>query len=304
MKIYQSIDDFSCTADTVVTIGTFDGVHEGHKIIIKRVIEITKNESKESVLLTFSPHPRNVLFPEGDNLTLLNTDQEKIKQLEELGIDHLIIQDFTKDFSRIKPVNFIRDVLINKLRMKYMIVGYDHHFGRNREGSFEELNNLSLLYSFSLERVQAQVKNNITISSTKIRNMLLNGDVKKANMFLGEDYSISGKVVHGEKIGRTIGFPTANILFEKNKLIPKCGVYVVKVIIDHLKYFGMLNIDCNTHKLEVHIFNFSKDIYDKKITIKLIERLRDNKKFDSLNELKSQLIKDKDHCNKFLELKQ
>ena len=304
MKIYQSIDDFSCTSDTVVTIGTFDGVHEGHKIIIKRVIEITKNESKESVLLTFSPHPRNVLFPEGDNLTLLNTDQEKIKQLEELGIDHLIIQDFTKDFSRIKPVNFIRDVLINKLRMKYMIVGYDHHFGRNREGSFEELNNLSLLYSFSLERVQAQVKNNITISSTKIRNMLLNGDVKKANMFLGEDYNISGKVVHGEKIGRTIGFPTANILFEKNKLIPKCGVYVVKVIIDHLKYFGMLNIDCNTHKLEVHIFNFSKDIYDKKITIKLIERLRDNKKFDSLNELKSQLIKDKDHCNKFLELKQ
>ena len=304
MKIYQSIDDFSCTADTVVTIGTFDGVHEGHKIIIKRVIEITKNESKESVLLTFSPHPRNVLFPEGDNLTLLNTDQEKIKQLEELGIDHLIIQDFTKDFSRIKPVNFIRDVLINKLRMKYMIVGYDHHFGRNREGSFEELNNLSLLYSFSLERVQAQVKNNITISSTKIRNMLLNGDVKKANMFLGEDYSISGKVVHGEKIGRTIGFPTANILFEKNKLIPKCGVYVVKVIIDHLKHFGMLNIDCNTNKLEVHIFNFSKDIYGKKITIKLIERLRDNKKFDSLNELKSQLIKDKDHCNKFLELKQ
>ena len=304
MKIYQSIDDFSCTADTVVTIGTFDGVHEGHKIIIKRLIEITKNESKESVLLTFSPHPRNVLFPEGDNLTLLNTDQEKIKQLEELGIDHLIIQNFTKDFSRIKPVNFIRDILINKLRMKYMIVGYDHHFGRNREGSFEELNNLSLLYSFSLERVQAQVKNNITISSTKIRNMLLNGDVKKANMFLGKDYSISGKVVHGEKIGRTIGFPTANILFEKNKLIPKCGVYVVKVIIDHLKYFGMLNIDCNTHKLEVHIFNFSKDIYDKKITIKLIERLRDNKKFDSLNELKSQLIKDKDNCNKFLELKQ
>ena len=304
MKIYQSIDDFSCTSDTVVTIGTFDGVHEGHKIIIKRVIEITKNESKESVLLTFSPHPRNVLFPEGDNLTLLNTDQEKIKKLEELGIDHLIIQDFTKDFSRIKPVNFIRDILINKLRMKYMIVGYDHHFGRNREGSFEELNDLSLLYSFSLERVQAQVKNNITISSTKIRNMLLNGDVKKANMFLGEDYSISGKVVHGEKIGRTIGFPTANILFKKNKLIPKCGVYVVKVIIDHLKYFGMLNIDCNTHKLEVHIFNFSKDIYDKKITIKLIERLRDNNKFDSLNELKSQLIKDKDNCNKFLELKQ
>ena len=303
MKIYQSIDDFSCTSDTVVTIGTFDGVHQGHKSIIKRVIEITKNESKESVLLTFSPHPRNVLFPEGDNLTLLNTDQEKIKQLEELGIDHLIIQDFTKDFSRIKPVNFIRDILINKLRMKYMIVGYDHHFGRNREGSFEELNKLSLLYSFSLERVKAQVKNNITISSTKIRNMLLNGDIKKANMFLGQDYSISGKVVHGEKIGRTIGFPTANILFAKNKLIPKCGVYVVKVIIDHLKCFGMLNIDCNTHKLEVHIFDLSEDIYDKKITIKLIERLRDNKKFNSLNELKSQLIKDKDNCNKFLELK-
>ena len=234
---------------------------------------------------------------------MLNTDQEKIKQLEELGVDHLIIQNFTKEFSRIKPVNFIRDILINKLRMKHMIVGYDHHFGRNREGSFEELNNLSLVYSFNIERVKAQIKNNTTISSTKIRNFLLDGNINQANMLLGDDYSISGKVVHGEKIGRTIGFSTANILFEKYKLTPKCGVYVVKVIVDNLKCFGMLNIDCNTPKVEVHIFNFSQDIYDESITIKLIERLRDNKNFESLDELKSQLIKDENNCRKLLNLK-
>ena len=292
MDIHHSISNFPSNLKTVLTIGTFDGIHKGHRYILQSLISESKRLGFSSVLLTFNPHPRNVLFPQGQDLKLLNTIDEKVLELQNIGIDHLIIHEFTKDFSRISPVNFIRDILVSKLNMQHMIVGYDHHFGRNREGSFEELQQLSDLYNFSLQKIEAHEFKDIKISSTKVRKALLEGNVHHAYNLLGYYYILSGVVLHGNKLGRKIGFPTANIEVDKNKLIPKPGVYVVKVSIEAQIYFGMLNIDIRTEKIEVHIFDFSEFIYDKIIQVYLISRLRDGKKMDSLEDLKSELIND------------
>ena len=296
MKIYHSIKEFPSDINTIVTIGTFDGVHKGHKEIVGRLNSTAKKEGLESVLLTFYPHPRHVLFPDDQKLKLINTIEEKTEALRKTGLQHFIIQEFDVDFSRIKSVNFIRDLLVNKLNMKRMVVGYDHHFGKNREGTFENLLSLSELYDFKLDKIAPQNIGDITISSTKIRNAIIDGDIEKANSYLSCNFSLSGVVEKGNGIGSSINFPTANIKVEnKWKILPKDGVYAVKIFAENQQYFGMLNIGSrptiadDKHVVEVHIFDFNSTIYNLDIQVEFIKRIRSEKKFNSLEELQSQL---------------
>ena len=303
VKVYTNIEDFKSIPNPVVTTGTFDGVHLGHQKIISRLKEIAKTENGETVLLTFYPHPRMVLFPDDNELKMLNTQQEKIALLEQYGIDHLIIYPFTKEFSRLTSVEFVRNILVNTIQTKRLVIGYNHHFGRNREGSFEHLKEYGPLYGFDVEEIPAKDIDSIEISSTKIRNALLSGDVKTANNYLGHNFSITGKVVGGKKLGRTLGYPTANIdINDKYKIIPADGVYAVNVIHDGKIFEGMLNIGNNPtvegkgRSIEVNIFNFDKEIYGDDATIIFIERLRDEVKFNGLEQLKEQLAKDKENA--------
>ena len=292
MKVYHSIKDFPSNIKTIVTIGTFDGVHKGHKVILEKMNKIASQKDLQSVILTFSPHPRQVLYPENQNIRLLNTLEEKKHLLETNSLDHIVIQNFTKDFSRTKSVNFIRDYLVNKLNMKHMVIGYNHQFGKNREGDYNNLLELSSLYAFEIEKIGVQLIDDIKVSSTKIRNFLIQGNISTANNLLGYYYGFSAKVVHGDKLARKINFPTANLQVCSEKLIPKCGVYAVKIYISQKQYIGMCNIACVNLKIEVHIFDFSKNIYGNTIKIKFIERLRDEMKLNSLEKLKKQLEKD------------
>ncbi len=299
MKVYTSIEDFKDVKNPVVTTGTFDGVHLGHQKIISRLKDAAKEENGETVLLTFYPHPRMVLFPEDNELKLLNTQQEKIELLEKYGIDHLIIYPFTREFSRLTSVEFVRNILVNKIKTKRLIIGYNHHFGRNREGSFEHLKEYGPLYGFEVEEIPAKDIEHIEISSTKIRKALQTGDVKTAATYLGHPYTLSGKVVEGLKLGRTIGYPTANIVVNDiYKLIPADGIYAVKLKHVGKMYGGMLSIGNNPtvkgkgRSIEVNIFDFNQTIYGDSVTVYFIERLRDEIKFNSLEELKTQLAKD------------
>ncbi|HEY0031330.1 MAG TPA: bifunctional riboflavin kinase/FAD synthetase [Bacteroidia bacterium] len=307
MKVYTHIDDFKDVRNPVVTTGTFDGVHLGHQKIISRLKVVAAEEQGETVLLTFYPHPRMVLFPDDNELKLLNTQEEKIKLLEAYGIDHLIIYPFTKEFSRLTSVEFVRNILVNSIHTKRLVIGYNHHFGRNREGSFEHLKEFGPLYGFEVEEISAEDIDNIEISSTKIRNALLEGDVETASAYLGHHYSLTGNVRGGQQLGRTIGYPTANIVVEdKYKLIPADGVYAVQVEHKGTNYGGMLNIGNNPtiegkgRSIEVNIFDFDKDIYGDDATIYFIKRLRDEAKFNGLNELKAALAKDKENSLKAL----
>ena len=307
MKVYTQIEDFRNIKNPVVTTGTFDGVHLGHQKIISRLIGVAKEEQGETVLLTFYPHPRMVLFPDDNELKLLNTQQEKIRLLENYGIDHLIIYPFTKEFSRLTSVEFVRNILVNRLQTKRLVIGYNHHFGRNREGSFEHLKEFGPVYGFDVEEIPAKDIDHIEISSTKIRQALQAGDVSVAAIYLGHTYSVNGKVVQGKQLGRTIGYPTANILMEdKYKLIPADGVYAVKVELNGVMYQGMLNVGNNPtiegkgRSLEVNIFDFDQNIYGDEATIYFIERLRDEVKFNGLDQLKAALAKDKVNALKIL----
>ena len=307
MKVYTQIEDFRNIKNPVVTTGTFDGVHLGHQKIISRLIDVAKEEQGETVLLTFYPHPRMVLFPDDNELKLLNTQQEKIRLLEKYGIDHLIIHPFTKEFSRLTSVEFVRNILVNSIHTKRLVIGYNHHFGRNREGSFEHLKEFGPVYGFDVEEIPAKDIDHIEISSTKIRQALQAGEVEVAATYLGHTYSVSGKVVQGKQLGRTIGYPTANILMEdKYKLIPADGVYAVKVEHNGGMYHGMLNLGNNPtiegkgRSLEVNIFDFDQNIYGDEATIYFIERLRDEVKFNGLDELKAALAKDKVNALKIL----
>lgn len=309
MQVYHSIEDFPSEINTIITIGTFDGVHKGHKKVIKKLNDIVKKEGLESVLLTFYPHPRHILYPDDQQLKLLNTIDERIEELRKSGLQHFVIHEFTKAFSRTQSVNFIRDLLVNKLRMKHMVVGYNHHFGRNREGSYNDLKELSELYNFELEEIPAQNEGDVTISSTKVRELLLVGNVEKAAAYLGYCYPINGKVVQGNAIGRTLGFPTANILVtDKWKLIPADGVYAVRVKLGKKQFYGMLNIGErptlleNEHRIEVHIFDFSADIYGSAIKVEFVKRIRKEKQFENLELLKKQLQIDQNNCIKFFGL--
>lgn len=300
MKVYRNIEEFRPNTNTVATIGTFDGVHTGHHVIISRVKQLSPELHGESVIITFSPHPQLVLHPEEKNITILTTDEEKINLLEQHGIDHLIIIPFTKEFAAISYLDFIKDVLIDKLHVKKLVIGYDHHFGNNREGELKHLVNYGKQYNFEVEDIPAQKVDDVAVSSTKIRKALMEGDMPTANKFLGYQYFFKGKVVKGEGIGRTLGFPTANIeINHPIKLLPGHGVYAVLVDFKGRNYKGMMDIgmrptfDGIRPVIEVNIFNFDESIYYESLTVTVVERLRSDIKFPSIEELKVQLSKDK-----------
>ncbi len=307
MKVYQGIDEFTPLTHAVSTIGTFDGVHAGHQTIISRLCEMATHEKGESVVLTFFPHPRMVLQPDDNNLKLLTTMSERIELLKKSGVGHLIIQPFDKDFSRQSAVEFVRDILVNKIGTKTLVIGYDHHFGRNREGSYKDLEEMSPIYGFRLEEIPKHVINELAVSSTKIRNALLTGDILTANNLLGHDFTLNGKVVDGDKIGRTLGFPTANIsIAEQYKLIPSTGIYAVHVKVGDEMLKGMLYIGYRPVvqgkrlSIEVNIFDFNRNIYNENITVFLKAKVRDDIHLSSLEELKKKMTEDKEVATKLL----
>ena len=299
MEVIRDIASFPQLSDPVVTSGTFDGVHIGHQKILKRVIERAKERNGQSVVITYWPHPRLVLFPDDNKLKLLSTIDERIEQLRSFGIDYLLIIPFTKAFSRTSSRTFITEILVKALNTKLLVIGYDHRFGKNREGSFENLKARSQQYGFEVEEIPRQDIDDVGVSSTKIRKALENGDIETANLYLGRKYSISSTVVEGDKIGRTIGFPTANLAVpEPPKLIPADGVYAVYAHIQGKKYPAMMNIGMRPTvagkklTLEVHILDFNQNIYGQSIKVELVEHLRNERMFGSLEELKAQLAKD------------
>ncbi|MGV3629582.1 MAG: bifunctional riboflavin kinase/FAD synthetase [Bacteroidota bacterium] len=309
MKVHYSFDEISAIKNPVLTIGTFDGVHVGHQKILKRLNEEARRNGGESVLFTFHPHPRLVLDPGNTELKILQTQEEKIRKLERMGLDHLIIYPFTKDFSNTKAEDFIREFLVEKLHVHTIVVGYDHQFGKNREGSLEHLVKLSAVYPFKVIEIPAHEIDEVNVSSTKIRKALVNGDIEIANKYLNEAYEISGKVVHGKQLGRTIGFPTANIAVEEShKLVPKIGVYAVRVMLEDKKIrYGMMNIGVNptvtdekSIKIEVCIFDFNETIYNQEISVYLLKRTRDEKRFGSLDELTQAIHNDELEIRTFL----
>jgi riboflavin kinase/FMN adenylyltransferase len=302
----QNISNFSTTEKTYVTIGTFDGVHFGHQHIIEKLVLEAKKANKISVLLTFFPHPRMVLQKE-NNLELINTIEERAELLKKTGLDYLIIHPFSKEFSRMTALEFVRDLLVNKLNISKLIIGYDHHFGKNREGNIVQLTEYSYLYDFVVEEIPAQDIDDVSVSSTKIRRALALGNIETANNYLGYNFMLSGVVVNGKQLGGKIGFPTANIdVKETYKLIPKTGVYVVKSTINNKTVFGMMNIgnrptvDGNHQTIEVHFFDFNIDLYHKILTIELLHFLRDEKKFNSLDLLIIQIKKDEQSARTYI----
>lgn len=299
MKIYQSLNEFKPSRKTIVTLGTFDGVHLGHNVILDKICKIAKQENLESVLLTFFPHPRLIVSNDSE-IKMLNTMAEKAILLEQKGIQNFIIHPFDKLFSELSPREFVEQVLIKQLNIQKIIIGYDHKFGKNRAADFNDLIAFGKEFGFEVEEISAKQINEVSVSSTKIRNSLLEGNISLANAYLGYSYMLSGIVVKGNQLGRTIGFPTANIEISENyKLIPKNGVYIVSAILNNQTIFGMMNIGIkptlgdNVPTIEVHLLNFSEDIYGQKIQVNVIERLRDEQKFESFEALKSQLEIDK-----------
>lgn len=290
-----------------MTIGTFDGIHIGHQKILGDLIRSAKEQNTKSVVLTFFPHPRMVL-QKNVNIELLNTIEEKSKLLEKMGLDYLIIHPFSKEFSRLTALDFVRDILVNQLNITKLIIGYDHHFGKNREGNIDQLREYSHLYDFEVEEIPAQDIDDVSVSSTKIRNALHEGRLKTANKYLGYSFMIHGTVVNGKKLGGKIGFPTANIdVKEEYKLIPKTGVYVIQSEIEGTRYFGMMNIgyrptvDGKHQTIEAHFFDFEGDLYDQFLKIEFLYFLRDERKFDSVEELITQLKEDQENAHSFLE---
>ena len=306
MKVIQSIAAFNSSEKTIVTIGTFDGIHIGHQKILKNLIRTANNEGKKSVLLTFFPHPRMVLQKE-NKILLLNTIKEKSGLLEKMGLDYLIIHPFSREFSRLTALDFVRDILVNKLNTSRLIIGYDHHFGKNREGNIHQLKEYSLLYDFKVEEIPAQDIDDVSVSSTKIRTALKDGNLKTANNYLGYHYMLNGTVVSGKKLGGTIGFPTANLeIKEPYKLVPKTGVYIIKTHINTVLYTGIMNIGFNPtvlgkhQTIEAHLFDFNEDLYGKEIMIEFIYFLREEHKFKSIEELVVQLNIDKENAISYL----
>ena len=307
MKVFTSIPDYPFENKSIVTIGTFDGVHLGHRVILKRMKEIAKKTKGKSVLLTFFPHPRHVLHKDNQDMKLITTLQEKQDLINQAGLDNLVIHEFTKKFSRIKPVNFVRDILVEQLNVHTLVIGYDHHFGRNREGSIQELTVLADLYDFNIEKIDPQYFEDVTVSSSKIRKLIEKGEMVKAKQYLGYEFMLNGKVIKGNSLGKTINFPTANIVVEnKWKILPADGVYAVKIVLEAKEYKGMMNIGQkptvggNDKSLEVNIFDFNQDIYGKGIEIRFVKRIRDERKFENLLGLKKQLLIDRNKARKIL----
>lgn len=298
MKIVHSIQDFKTSKPTVATIGTYDGVHLGHQKIIQQIAHCAEMLDAESLVLTFFPHPRTIL-QEGTVMKQLNTIEEKIELLAQQGIDHLVIHPFDKEFSRLRAEEFVKEILVDTFHVKKIIIGYDHRFGRNRTANIEDLIAFGNTYGFEVEQISVEEINEVSISSTKIRAALEDGNIDLANTFLGYPYSLTGTVQKGQQLGRTIGFPTANIeQIADYKLIPQNGVYVAQSIINNQTVYGMMNIgnrptvDGTRQTIEIHFFSFNQDLYGQNITVSLIHRLRDEHKFDGIEALKNQLHAD------------
>ena len=306
MKIYRSIEEYDEDKRSVVTIGTFDGIHLGHQEILSRLIESSKNKDLNSVVLTFFPHPR-IILNKYNEVKMIDTLDEKIIHLNEIGIDSLIIHPFDRNFSLLSANQFIKDFLVDKLKIKHIIIGYDHRFGKGREASVTDLKNYANDYDFTVEEIKAQEIEKITVSSTKIRNSINQGDIKTTEKYLGRYFNLTGKVVKGDGLGKKINYPTANIFIEETyKIIPKDGVYLVETIIKDKLFKGMMNIGhrptigTKVKSIEVHLFNFNEDIYGQVISIKMISKIRDEKKFSSIQALKEQLVKDENYCLKLI----
>jgi len=299
LKLFHSINDFQSTKKTILTLGTFDGVHIGHKKILERITQNTENGKHESLVLTFFPHPRMVL-QEKSEIRLLNTIGEKIKLLEATGIENLVVHPFNESFSRLTAEEFVHTILVEKFQIQKIIIGHDHRFGRNRTANIDDLIAFGIEYGFEVEQISAEEIQDVSVSSTKIRKALNEGNMALANEYLGYSYFLNGTVVKGKQLGRTIGFPTANIHIEEEyKLIPKIGVYVVKATVNEETVFGMMNIGFNPtvsgdkQTIEVHLFDFDKDIYDQNIEVSLLHYIREEQKFSSVEALKAQLGQDK-----------
>ena len=306
MKKNINFTNYNNSNATIVTIGTFDGVHIGHQKIIKRLVDIAHKKHLNSVVLTFFPHPRMVLQNNND-IKLLNTIEERETILSDLGLDYLVVKTFTKKFANLSAEEFVKNILVDKLNAKHIIIGYDHRFGKGRSANIDDLKSFGKQYDFEVEEISVQDIEDVSVSSTKIRNALNDGDILTANTYLGYNFYITGKVVKGKGLGRKIGFPTANLeIAEDYKLIPKNGVYVIKTSIENKLVYGMMNIGMNptvngTKKtIEAHFFNFNNDIYNQTLKIEFVARLRDEQKFESVELLKKQLKLDEKNAKVFI----
>ncbi|MGO4818375.1 bifunctional riboflavin kinase/FAD synthetase [Flavobacterium sp. W22_SRS_FP1] len=307
MKIFNSILDFSTTKKTILTLGTFDGVHFGHRKILERVLQNAENNKYESLVLTFFPHPRMILEKKS-NIKLLNTISEKTDLLEKIGIQNLVIHPFDESFSRLTAEEFVRSVLVDQFNIHKIIIGHDHRFGKDRTANIDDLIRFGKQYGFEVEQISVQEINEISVSSTKIRKALSEGNMTLANKYLGYNYFLTGTVFKGKQLGRTIGFPTANLKIKEDyKLIPKNGVYIVKSIIDQKIVFGMMNIGFNPTvagedlSIEIHYFDFSSDLYNQEISVSILHYIRPEEKFNSVDLLKVQLEKDKTFALEYLD---
>lgn len=307
MKIYHHIDEFTPVKNAVVTIGTFDGVHLGHRKIIARIKELADATGGETVILTFFPHPRMILHPEDESLKLINTIDEKAQLLEQLGVDHLIITPFSRDFSNQTAEEYIRDVLVKQIGTKTIVIGYDHRFGKDRQGGLQDLLRLAPAYGFEVVEIPEQDVNDVAISSTRIRTALLDNDIYIANECLGYPFFITGKVIRGDQLGRELGYPTANLMIEEQyKLIPANGIFAVKVQVNNSEHTGMAyighrpTVNGMTRNIEVNIFDFDADIYNQQLRMEFLHFVRGDIKFSSLEALTVQLAKDKEDVQALL----
>ena len=308
MTSFNNIDEFNSTDYTILTIGTFDGVHLGHQKVLERLTKEAKNNNLKSTVLTFFPHPRTVLNP-NKPLKLINSVNERTNLLSKSKIDNLIIHPFDKSFSELDPEKYVLEILVKKLKAKIILIGYDHKFGKNRTADINDLKMYGEKYGFKVIEIKAEEISNIAISSTKIRKAISEGDISTAKEYLGYDVSLSGKIVHGKSIGRTIGFPTANVeVNEGYKLLPKNGVYLIQSIINKKQVFGMMNIGVkptlieSSKTIEINFFDFEGDLYDKNIRVDIKQFIRDEVRFESLELLKSQIQKDKINCNSIIDI--
>ena len=296
-----SIKDYDLKSPSVISVGTFDGIHIGHQKLIKRVLDISKKENLNSIILSFHPHPKIVLN-NNPEISLLNTLEEKKEILNIYDIDYFILKEFTKEFSRLSPLEFVRDILVKKLNAKHIVIGYDHHFGRNRDASVSQLKEFSKIFDFKVTEVKALVENNISVSSTKIRGFIKEGNFIKANNFLGYNFILSGQVNKGLGRGKKLGFPTANITIDKNKIKPGNGVYFIYSEFNDSVVYGMMNIGSNPtfndkkSSIEIHFFDFTENLYDLNISVRIVSKIRNEIKFKNADHLSNQLEKDQKKC--------
>lgn len=307
MAIYNSTDRLPVFNKAVITIGTFDGVHMGHRTILEEVVKHASEIGGESILITFEPHPRKLLFPDKP-IEIITPLKDKLDLITEIGIQHIVVVPFTHEFAALSATEYVKQFLVEKFHPASIVIGYDHHFGNDRKGNIELLNELKGEFGFEVVEIDAQLIENAAVSSTKIRNAVKSGDVRFASEMLNRDYSIKGIVVEGAKLGNTIGYPTANIKpLDAEQIVPENGVYAVRVNINDTTYNGMLNIgikptisDTNTRSIEVNIFDFSENIYNKEIEVSFAARIRDEQKFENIEALKQQLANDKVEAEKIL----